>query len=511
MFKKFWIAGALATLGSMVWMLSAQSPAQKVITDSLKAMGVSDVKTLTLYGEGGDGFVGQQRNPTGDYWRWYNDSYVVRSYDFDAKGFRTKRTHWEGANPPGGGAGTTTPAPIQQQDQITMANNFNAQVEMAMTPVGFLKMAAANNASMTSKTEKGKKYTVLSYPIDGGDGKQVYKTTVNGYIDSANMVQKVEVMISDNFLGDVSWNAVFTDWKDWGNGVKFPSKIVQRQWDPRIFELSVTNLKVNAPVDLAPPATKGGAKGAPAGAGAAKGAGPGAAKGGAAPAPLPVSEDLGNGAWLYINAYTSVIVEMKDHILLIEGSQNDAYIEGLLAEAKRLVPNKPVRYVINTHFHFDHTGGLRALVAEGTTIVTHERNKGLFERVIAQPHKLLPDKLEKMSPRPKLKVEYVGEKHTFTDGSQTVETYAIRGSTHSEGMMIVYLPKQKILWNTDEFNVNNVAPTAPVDAPNGYQVNLLSEVERLGLQIERHIPAHLPAGNRKVGAQELYFMAGRDK
>lgn len=509
MFKRLWVAGAFLTLG-MVWMLSAQGPAQKVISDSMKAMGVSDVKTLTLYGEGGDGFVGQQRNPTGDYWRWYNDSYVVRSYDFDAKGFRTKRTHWEGAVPPGGGAGTTTPAPIQQQDQITMANNFNAQIEMAMTPIGFLKMAAANNATMSSKTEKGKKYTVLSYPIDGGDGKQAYKTTVSGYIDSANLVQKVEVMISDNFLGDVSWNAVFSDWKDFGNGVKFPSKIVQRQWDPKIFELAVTNLKVNAPVDLAPPATKGGGKGAPAGAGAAKGAGPGAAKGGAA-APLPVSEDLGNGAWLYVNAYTSVIVEFKDHIMLIEGSQNDAYIEGLLAEAKRLIPNKPVRYVVNSHFHFDHTGGLRALVAEGATIQTNERNKGLFERVLVNPHKLVPDKMEKMATKPKVKVEYVGDKHVFTDGTQTVETYAIRGSTHSEGMMIVYLPRQKVLYNADEFNVNNVAPTAPVDPPNGYQVNLLSEVERLGLQVDRHIPAHLPAGNRKVAHQELIFMAGREK
>ena len=510
MLKKFWIAGALATLG-MVWILSAQSPAQKVISDSFKAMGVSDVTTLTLYGQGGDGFVGQQRNPTGDYWRWYNNAYVVRSYDYDAKGFRTKRTRWEGANPPGGGAGTTTPAPVQQQDQITMANNFANQVEMAMTPIGFLKMAQANNATMSTKTEKGKRWTVLSYPIDGGDGKLSYKTTVNGYIDSANLVQKVEVMIADNFLGDISWNAQFTNWKDFGNGVKFPGQITQRQWDPKFFELTVDHLAINASVDLAPPAAKGGAKGGPAGAGAAKGGGAGAAKGGAAPAPLPVSEDLGNGAWLYVNAYTSLIVEFRDHILIVEGSQNDAYIEGLLAEARRLAPNKPVRYVINTHFHFDHTGGLRALVAEGTTIVTHERNKGLFERVIAQPHKLVPDKLEKMTPRPKTKVEYAGDKRVFTDGTQVVETHAIRGSTHSEGIMFIYLPRQKVMWNTDEFNVNNVAPTAPVDPPNGYQVNLLREVERLGLSVDRHIPAHLPAGNRKVSHQELIFMAGRDK
>jgi glyoxylase-like metal-dependent hydrolase (beta-lactamase superfamily II) len=507
MFKKLWLAAALAVAG-LAWMASAQGPAQKVIDDALRAMGAANVKTLVLYGEGGDGFVGQQRNPTGDYWRWYHNVYVVRSYDFEAQGFRTKRTRWEGANPPGGGAGTTTPAPIQNQDLVAMAaGNFNNQIEMAMTPIGFLHMARANNATVSTKTEKGKRWTVLSYPITGGQGKQTYPTSVQGYIDNQNRVQRVEVLVNQDFLGDVKWEATFSDWKDF-DGVKFPTKIVQRLWDPKIFELTVHNLKTNVPVDLTPPAAKGVPGG---GAGAAKG-GAGAAKGGGAPAaPLPSSEDLGNGAWLYVNPYTSIIVEFKDYVMIVEMSQNDAYAEGLLAEARRLVPNKPVRYVISSHFHFDHTGGLRAAVAEGITIVTHERNKGLFERVMAQPHTLVPDKLERMNPRPKVKVEYVGEKHVFTDGAQIVETHALRGSTHSEGMLIVYLPRQKVLYNADEFNVNAQAPTAPVPNPNGYQVNLLFEVERLGLQVDRHIPAHLPNGNRKVTHQELVYMAGREQ
>jgi glyoxylase-like metal-dependent hydrolase (beta-lactamase superfamily II) len=174
-----------------------------------------------------------------------------------------------------------------------------------------------------------------------------------------------------------------------------------------------------------------------------------------------------------------------------------------------LVPNKPIRYVINTHFHFDHTGGLRAAVAEGITIVTHQGNRGLFEKVMANPHKLIPDKLEMTTPRPKAKVEYVGDKHVFTDGTHTIETYRLEGSTHNDAMLIVWLPQQKILLNGDEFNVNNQEPTVPLENPNGYQVNLLNQIERLKLDVQRHIPVHLPAGNRKVSAQELRFMAGR--
>lgn len=508
MLKKVW-AAAVAAAFVLAWAVAAQSPAQKVIDDALKAMGASNVRTLTLWGEGGDGAVGQQRNPTGDYWRWYNNAYVVRGYDFEANGFRTKRVRWEGSLPPGGGNGTTTPAPVQNQDQITQANNFNGQMEMAMTPVGFLKAAAANMATLSTRTEKGKKWTVLSYPVTGGQGKATYPTTVHGYIDAQNLVQRVEVLISHDFLGDITWEAQFSDWKDF-TGVKFPGKIVQRQWTPKIFELNVSNVKLNQPVDLTPPAGKGGPAPLGAGAGAAKG-GAGAAKGpGGPPAPAgPLAEDLGGGFWLITGGYGSIVADFKDYILIVELGSNDARTEQVLAEARRLVPNKPIRYVINTHFHFDHTGGLRAAVAEGITIVTHQGNRGLFEKVMANPHKLIPDKLELTTPRPKAKVEYVGSKHVFTDGTHTIETYHLEGSTHSDAMLIVYLPAQKILFNGDEFNVNAQAPTAPLENPNGYQVNLLNQIERLGLDVQRHIPVHLPAGNRVVTAQELRFMAGR--
>jgi glyoxylase-like metal-dependent hydrolase (beta-lactamase superfamily II) len=518
MFKKLWVAAGCATL-ALVWSLAAQSPTQKAIDDAMKAMGASDVKTLTLWGEGGDGAVGQQRISAGEYWRWYYNADFVRGYDFDANAFRTKRVRWEGSVPPGGGNGTTTPAPMQNQDQITQANNFNAQIEMAMTPIGFLKAAAANNATLTTKNDKGKKWTILSWPVTGGQGKATYPTTVNGYIDDKNMVQKVEVLISQDFLGDIKWDAQFTDWKDFA-GVKFPGKIIQHQWDPKIFELTVSNVKINEPVNLTPPAPAAG-KGGPGGPGAAKGGGPGAAKGGGpggpgaakgGPAPLAaagISEDLGGGFWLITGGYASIVADFKDYVMIVELGSNDDRTAQVLAEAKRLVPNKPIRYVINTHFHFDHTGGLRAAVAEGITIVTHQVNRGLYERVMANPHKLIPDKLEMTSPRPKAKVEYVSDKHVFSDGTHTIETYHLEGSTHNDGMLIVYLPGQKILLNGDEFNVNGQAPTEPVANPNGYQVNLQNQIERLKLDVQRHIPVHLPGDARKVTAQELRFMAGK--
>jgi glyoxylase-like metal-dependent hydrolase (beta-lactamase superfamily II) len=417
---------------------------------------------------------------------------------------------------------------VQNQDTITRATTFDAQIEMAMTPVGFLKMAAeSGKATLTTVTDKGKTksttWRVISYPITNQAKGGSYETAVKGYIDAANRVQRVEALISHEFLGDIKWAADFTDWQDFGGGLKFPAKITQRQWEPKYFELSVAAVKSNLPVDLTAPAPAAG-KGAPAGGpgGAAKGkvgpgGGPGAAKGpggpgGGAPAAAgSMSEVIGDGFWLVTGGYASIVADFKDYVMIVELGSNDARTVDVLKEARRLVPNKPIRYVINTHFHFDHTGGLRAAVAEGITIITHEANRGLYEKVMANPHKLVPDILENTKPRPKAKVEYVGDKKVFTDGTHTIETYHLKGSTHNDGMLIVYLPAQKILLNGDEYNVPNQASAAPVAAPNGYQVNLLNQIERLGLNVERHIPVHLPTDGRKVMHQELIYMAGRDK
>jgi glyoxylase-like metal-dependent hydrolase (beta-lactamase superfamily II) len=532
MYKKFLAAAALATL-AIVWVVSAQSDAQTAINNSLKAMGMENVNTLTISGEGGDGFVGQQLNPHSDYWRWYKNKNFVRGYDFQAKGFRTQRLRGEGNIPPGGGAGTATPAPVQTQNVVTMANAFNAQMEMAMTPVGFLKAASANNATVSMKTEQGKRYTVLSYPAEVA-GAAPYKTTVSGSINADGLVEKVETVVHNDFFGDMKWEALFTGYKDFGGGLKFPSQIVQRQGGPKLFELAVSDVKVNQPVDLTQQAKggPGGGKGGPGGGKAGDGKGgdlkglpplaegkgappdakgkggpPGGGRGGPGAAPLE-PEDLGGGFWLSRSGYGAIIADFRDYIIIVEGGQNYARGETLIAEAKRLIPNKPIRYVINTHTHSDHAGGLRAFVAEGVTIVTHEGNKGYYERVLANPHTLVPDKLQQMASKPRIRVEYVGDKRVFTDGTHIIETHHLKGSTHNQFMLIVYLPKQKILLEADEFNVPGQVATQPPATVNAYQANLLARIEELKLDVERIIPVHLPGDNRKVAFSELLMAAG---
>ncbi len=527
MFRKVLVAAGLASL--LVWAVFAQGDLKPVVDKSMKAMGVENVKTLTLTGEGGDGSVGQAYNPNSDRWRWTANKNWTRSVDFDAKGWRDVRDRSEG-EPMNqcGGAGTTCPAPSQMGAvAVGQANNFNNQIQFAMLPLGFLKMALEKNATVS----KEKKYTVLSFPMENGTA---YKTTVKGYLNDQGLVERVETMIDNGMLGDTKWEATFSNYKDFG-GVKVPTSIVQRQGGPKIWEMTVADVKVNQPVDLTAPARGGrggpggpggAAKGGKGGDGKGKGAppefaggdgkgkgGPGAAKGGpggGGPAAIE-SEDLGGGFWLVTGGYGAVVGNFKDYIVVIEGPSGDMRADQIIAEAKRLVPGKPIKYVINTHAHFDHSQGLRDFVAEGATIITHQANKGYFEKVLANPHTLVPDNLQKKNPKAKIKVEYAGDKKVLTDGTHTIELHRVQNSTHSAGILIAYLPAQKIVVEADEFNVlGNPAPTTPAANPNQYQINLLANIERLKLDVDRIIPIHLPnPQTRKVTLTELKLAAGK--
>lgn len=488
---------AVALLGAglpLVAVLQADTPAdlKATVGRSLKAMGAENVKTLVISGEGWDGCIGQPFNPNSPNWRKFSNKNYVRSIDLDTRGWRLQRVRGEGENPPRGGCGAGTIAD-QTQNQVVMAGAnapWNTQLEYIFLPEGFLKVALEKNATVSPETVKGKKFTVLSFMGDN-------KAPVNGYIDDQGYVEKVETKIDNNVLGDIAWNAIYSDWKDF-NGLKFPAHIEQYQGTPKYFDLVVSDVKANAPVDLTPPPGRGGR------------GGPGAGgRGGRGGAPAgPISEDLGGGFWLVKGGYGSVVADFKDYIVVIEGPQNDMRAEQIIAEAKRLVPNKPIKYVINTHAHFDHAGGLRVFVAEGATIVTHQINKAYYEKIFKDPHTLVPDKLSQISPQPKVKIETMTEKKVMTDGEHVIELYHVQGSTHNEGMIVAYLPKQKVLIEADEFNVGPANAPTPENI-NPYHTNLLANIERLKLDVDRIIPIHLPNDNRKVTIAELYTAAGK--
>src|SRR5207248_7844301 len=124
---------------------------------------------------------------------------------------------------------------------------------------------------------------------------------------------------------------------------------------------------------------------------------------------------------LHTRGYAVIGVDFKDYIALLECRPTEARGLAVIAEAKRLFPGKPIKYVINTHSHIDHSSGLRAFVAEGATILTNQVNKPYLEKVLSTPHALNPDKAQESGKKPK--VEAMGEKKVLSDGTHTIELY----------------------------------------------------------------------------------------
>jgi flavorubredoxin len=198
-------------------------------------------------------------------------------------------------------------------------------------------------------------------------------------------------------------------------------------------------------------------------------------------------EQLGEGLWRYTTgqgSYDSLIVEFDDYIMMLEAGQSQARAQLYVDEIKRQFPNKPIRYVMNTHPHGDHTPGLPVLVAEGATIIAHENAREFFERALNTPRTLLDDSLAR-NPR-RVRVDTVADKRVYTDGERTVEFYHIYPAPHSNALLIAYFPQEKILFQGD-FSVN------PGQPANDHVRALVPAVEKLGLDYERYINVHASA------------------
>src|SRR5438093_1141363 len=193
---------------------------------------------------------------------------------------------------------------------------------------------------------------------------------------------------------------------------------------------------------------------------------------------------------LYLTAagISSWAVEFKDYVVAVEGPNGEARSLAVNEEIQKRIPNKPIKYVVNTHAHYDHAGGLRTYVAQGITVITHERNKPFFETVWASPRTVAPDMLSQ-NPKPAV-FETVQEKKVITDGTRTLELYHLQNSGHNVATLIAYLPKEALLYYGDGYNPPpGDNPIDPARTPE-YGIDLYRNVTLLNLNIKTIAPAH---------------------
>jgi glyoxylase-like metal-dependent hydrolase (beta-lactamase superfamily II) len=450
----------IATLVGISTLTSAQAP--DFLAISARAMGASSLESIQYSGSGSSFTVGQAPGP-GAPWPRFELAKYVATINYAAPVMREQTVRRDVDFPPrGGGAGPFIAATGQGglrpipgdviQNAVRDGRNDAGLVQISMTPHGFLKLAATRNARVD-----GRSVTMT-----------IGKYSVSGVINEQNLVESVETRLANNVLGDVAVRTVFSGYKDYG-GVKFPSHVVQTQGGHPTLDLNVSDVQPNSAAARAlslptsPPA---------------------------APPSTSVKTEpqkIADGVWfLDGGAPMSVLVEFSDHVVIIEGPQNDERTEATIAAVKQLLPSKPIRYVVNTHQHFDHSGGIRAYVAAGIPVVTHEKNKPYWERVLKNPFTLEPDRLARASRAPK--IETVGEKRVLSDSSMALELHHLKGNLHDETLLVAYLPKQKLLVQADAFHPRPGAK--PLAAPPPFTVNLVENIRRLKLDVERVVHLH---------------------
>jgi glyoxylase-like metal-dependent hydrolase (beta-lactamase superfamily II) len=458
---------------------TAAQEAKTVVEDASRAMGAAGLSSITYSGAAAVGNFGQSRTIS---FRLASTSIrnYARAIDFAQSASRATGDTFPPAVP-----GGPAPQPGTYDQTITASAPWPQQLQIWVTPWGFLYGAAANHATVRSRKIDGVAYKVVTWiPPQKAPSGQPYR--VVGYINPQNLVERVETWVEHPIFGDLHVETFYTNYQDFG-GLKAPTRIAQRQAGMETFVAAITDVRANPPEiaqRVAPlPAA----------------AGRGGAAGGPPAQPAVASEKLADGVYRITGGYVALAVELRDYVVVLEGGQNEARGLAIIAETRRVIPNKRIKYVVNTHPHFDHAGGLPPFAAEGITILTDDNSKYFVEAALSSPRTLVGDALAKSHKSPK--VEGVVDKMVLGDSTRTIELHHIKNLEHSDAMLVAYLPKERILFTAD-FNV-----PGPGQAVSPSIATLVQNIERLQLDFDRHVMVHAPNPDRPMTRADLLALA----
>jgi glyoxylase-like metal-dependent hydrolase (beta-lactamase superfamily II) len=458
-------------------------PETQAIQDAAVALGgaerIQAVRSLVIEGEGVAGNIGQNVLPDDKLQNWTVTEYK-RSMDlvngrWAMQQLRTPTFPY-------------APGPFQRQNQgldgdvawnvggpqnaAIRASAMTARdrrVEALHHPLTAIRAALDPTSKISNFRNEGL-LQVFDVTTAKGD------TITLGIDRTTHLPQHIRSTAYHPNLGDVVIQTTSADYADAG-GFNLPKHITTRQDQDIVLDLNVSATTVDADVgDLAAPAEVVAA---------------------AEPPMLPVYEivpqPLAKGIWLLPGSHNSVVFEFADHLTLLEVPLNESRAQAVIAAAKALVPAKPLTHVIVTHHHFDHSGGLRAAVAEGLTIIADRNMESFIDRMVERPHTIVQDTLAK---DPKVaKIDSVEDQMMLKDDAMEVRLYHVKNLDHAGTMLMAFVPSEGLLINSDLYG--------PGFATFPAWDTMLANIAERGLKVDKHLPIHGPLQTAKDAADTV--------
>lgn len=487
-----------------------------ILAAAAKAIGTDSLRCLTISGTAYAGAVGQQREAAWnvDWPRVDALANYTRTMNWEARTMTEEFDRKPGLNPASWKYGTGwIDGPLQQHlHQTFVVSDKHAwhidgpngtpvavhpelaeiyQIEMWLNPQGFLKAARlpGANPKATWRWELGEmgrdgpevkpaKVHVVSITFMG-------KYRMDATINAQNMLQRIHTWVANPVLGDMNYEHEFTNdsYVDVGNGIRFPTGWHSHQgWDDNFGGQNIsaghnafggTLKNVRAHECAAPQAIPASVR--------------------SATFPVRVeTQKLADGVYLLGGStHNSIAVEFNDRIAVFEAPLDEERSLAVIETITKLMPDKPIRWVINSHQHFDHAGGLRGYMHIGATIITQWKNWDFYNRdfLTYEQRTVKPDMVSLWPPTELSEGYYfetVRENYVISDGTRNLNIHYVNPLTHVEGMLIAYLPKEKLLFEADLFDTDRPRPAKPTRDHTSFY----NAVRKIGLEVDQIVPVH---------------------
>ncbi len=462
------------------WILSAailaracaQTPETAVVKSAADALGGLDrvraVKVLMIEGEGVNPNVGQNRNPNDPLLDWKVTEYK-KTIDFAAGRMRLQQRR-------------------QAEFAFSMANDVRQNMvldgDIAFNVDASGKASRAPEAAVRDRRTEmlGNPVAIVRAALDPGarlghlrkEGKVQLLDLVTSKGDELTLAldatthspASVRWLSSSDNLGDIH-NETFFEEYETVSGLKLPKRYVTRIdfHNYTTGDIHVSRNTVDGDAgNLTAPESVASAK---------------------PPVPGPITTNpvaVAKGVWWLQTTgnHSSTLYEFADHLTMYEAPSSAAQARVLIDAARSVMPSKPLTEIIISHHHFDHTGGLRTVIAEGLTIISHKDNEQFFRELAARKATLHPDELAK-HPMP-LKFHGVGERAVLKDDSMEVDLFQIKDNIHSGLNLVAWVPRYRLLSQSDLFDAYWYRHL--------WAENYFENLERLHLHFDKDLPVH---------------------